>query len=110
MKYLITESQLDRVVFKYLNNQDFIQIKKGDNIYFVNSEGDEYAEIRFDKKESWCYVHLGLIEEISSFFSLGATDSKEIIGKWIENTLEVKIEYTAWVYRKNSSHLKVSSK
>jgi len=40
MKYLITESQFDNVVFKYLDNQDFIQINSGDNIFFVNSEGD----------------------------------------------------------------------
>ena len=45
MKYLITESQFDSILFKYLNNQDFIQIKKGNNIYFVNSEDDEYAQI-----------------------------------------------------------------
>ena len=37
MKYLITESQFDKVIFKYLDNQDFIQIEKDDRIYFVNS-------------------------------------------------------------------------
>jgi hypothetical protein len=52
MKYLITESQIDKVIFKYLDNQDFIQIEKGDGVYFVNSEGDEYAQIRYFKKDS----------------------------------------------------------
>ena len=28
MKYLITESQFDKVIFKYLDNQDFIKIEK----------------------------------------------------------------------------------
>ena len=50
MKYLITESQLDNIIFKYLDNQDFIQIEKRGGIYFVNSEGDESAQIRFNKK------------------------------------------------------------
>jgi UDP-galactopyranose mutase len=27
MKYLITESKLEKVIFRYLDNQDFIQIK-----------------------------------------------------------------------------------
>ena len=51
MKYLITESQFDKMIFKYLDNQDFIQIEKNDRILFVNSEGDEYAQIRYDKKK-----------------------------------------------------------
>ena len=45
MKYLITESQLDRAVFIYLNNQDFIQIENDDSVYFVNSENDLYPLI-----------------------------------------------------------------
>ena len=63
MKYVITESQIDRVIFRYLDNQDFIPIEKGDKIYFVNSEGDEYAQIRYDKKDGWCYVYWKLVDE-----------------------------------------------
>jgi len=47
MKYLITESQLDKVIFRYLNNQNFIQIERNNIIYFVNSEGDKYGQIRY---------------------------------------------------------------
>ena len=91
MKYLITESQLDRVIFIYLNNRDFIQIEKDDKIYFVNSEGDEFAQIKYDKKDGWCYINYKLIEEISSFFSLGESDSEELIGKCVEKTLQSKV-------------------
>ena len=94
MKYLITESQLDRVIFKYLDNQDFIQIEEGSSIYFVNSESDEYAQIRYDKSDGWCYVKIDLIKEISSFFSLDDSDSKEVIGRWVEDTLQMKVKYT----------------
>ena len=95
MKYLITESQFDNVVFKYLDNQDFIQIDKDDRIYFVNSEGDEYAQIRFDKKNGWCYIYYTLVEEISSFFSLSTEDSKNVIGKWVEDALQMKVRNTS---------------
>ena len=94
MKYLITESRFDKVIFKYLDNQDFIKIEKKNGIYFVNSEGDEYAQIRFDKKDGWCYIDYDLIEEISSFFSLQRSDSKQVIGKWVENTLQMKVTNT----------------
>ena len=100
MKYLITESQLDKVIFKYLDNQDFIQIVKGSRIYFVNSKNDEYSQIRFDKDDGWCFIDYYLIEEISSFFSLQRFDSERIIGKWVENTLQMKVttttEGTVW--------------
>ena len=86
MKYLITESQLDRVIFRYLDNQDFIQIEKNNSIYFVNSENDEYAQIRYDKSDGWCGITYELIEKISSFFSLDEYDSEEVIGRWVENT------------------------
>ena len=93
MKYLITESQLDRAIFRYLNNQDFIQIKKRNYIFFVNSEGDKYGQIRYDEDE-WCYISIDLIEEISSFFSLQPYDSEQVIGRWVENTLQMKVTET----------------
>jgi hypothetical protein len=103
MKYIITKSQLDKVIFKYLDNQDFIQIKKGKHIYFVNSEGDKYAQIRYDKPAGWfrydksdgrCYIDIKLINEISTFFSLQESDSKQFIGRWVENTLQMRITNT----------------
>ena len=97
MKYLIAESQLDKVVSKYLDNQDFIQIKKGNRIYFVNSEGDEYAQIRYEKSDGRCYIHIKLINEISNFFSLQESDSKQFIGRWVENTLQMKVTSTLYV-------------
>ena len=92
MKYLITESQFEKAIFKYLDNQDFIQIEKANRIYFINSEGDEYAQIRYD--DGWCYIDFDLITEISSFFSLERYDSEKVIGKWVENTLQMKVNYT----------------
>ena len=91
MKFLITESQFDKVIFRYLNNQDFVQIEKNNNIYFVNSEDDEYSQIIYDEKDGQCDINFNLIKEISSFFSLDRYDSKIVIGKWVENTLQMKV-------------------
>ena len=101
MKYLITESQLDRTIFRYLDNQDFIQIKRRDSIFFVNSEGDEYAQIRYDKKNGWCYVYWKLVDEISSFFSLEESYSEQVIGMWVENTLQMRVTHTLGSNRYN---------
>jgi hypothetical protein len=96
MKYLIKESQFDKVIFKYLNNQDFIQIDMNDSIYFVNSVGDEYGQIRFDKNDGWCLIYYALVDEISAFFSMQVSDSEQVIGRWVENTLQMKVTNTQY--------------
>ena len=110
MKYLITESQFDKVIFRYLNNQDFIQIDKGSNIYFVNSENDEYAQIMYNKNVKWCYISLELMEEISSFFSLDDTNSGLFIGRWVENTLQMTVIHTLDVRLVARRELRIPSK
>jgi hypothetical protein len=110
MKYLITESQLDRTVFIYLDNQDFIQVKRKNNTYFVNSEGDEYAQIIFDKDDGWCIINYELINELSSFFSLDDFDSEQVIGRWVENTLKMRVTNTFMPKQIPSSLLRIPSK
>ena len=105
MKYLITESQLDRVIFKYLDNQDFIQIEKDDNIYFVNSEDYKYCQIRYDMSDNFSFMNYELVDEISSFFSLSDSDSEKIIVRWIGDTLQVKYNYEKSMSITNSESL-----
>ena len=94
MKYLITESQIDKAIFKYLDNQDFIITGDDTSLFFVNSEEDEYAQIRYDEDNGWCYINYKLIGEISSFFSLELNDSEEVIGRWVESTLQMRVTTT----------------
>ena len=68
MKYLITESQINKVIFKYLDNQDFVYMEYGINCYFLNSEKDEYAQIKLNSHR--CTIDRKLMTEIASFFSL----------------------------------------
>jgi hypothetical protein len=103
MKYLITESQFDKIIFKYLDNQDFIFIQYGVNDYFVNSEKDEYAQISFNKKARWCTINYDLLKEVSSFFSISYSDALPIINKWAEKafgvtTLATDVQSKIFVY------------
>ena len=95
MKYLVSQSQLDKIVFKYLDNQDFIIKKmKSDNInYFVNSEGDGYMDALIQHHRSGdCVISYELINEIATFFSIDFDDSKYVIARWIENTLDRRVK------------------
>ena len=109
MKYLITESQLDKFIFKYIDLKRFILVEMGnDKVYFVNSENDEYAQIRFDKDDGWCFIDYNLINEISSFFSLHSFDSEQVIGKWVENTLQMKVTETSISIAAYRSQLRIT--
>jgi len=110
MKFIITESKLENIIFKYLDNQDFVKIDKGENIYFVNSEGDEIAMIRFIKNDGWCYINYDLVKEISSFFSIKESDSEQVIGRWVESTLQMKVSYTLFKVLPSTTGLKVPYK
>ena len=91
MKYIVTESQLSKTIFWYLDNQDFILIKNNESIYFANSEGDEFAQIRYDMEDGWCMINYELINELSSFFSLDDSDSQDFIALWLENNIQVEV-------------------
>jgi hypothetical protein len=99
MKYLITESQFDKMIFKYLDNQDFV-IKKSvktsfgvSNItHFLNSSGDLAADslINF-YRDGECFINFELIDEIAKFFSLDFNDSKYVIARWVQNKLDTRV-------------------
>ena len=101
MKYLITESQFDKVIFKYLDNQDFIQIKRGYHIYFVNSGGDKYAQIRYDEDTNWVGMTDNLCEEIGSFFSISKENSQKIIGLWVKLKFKISDVMVVQSYLRN---------
>ena len=105
MKYLITESQLDKAIFKYLDNQDFIQVEDKDTIYFVNSQGDDYSQIRYDMSDNWSFINYELVDEISSFFSLSDSDSEKVILRWVGDTLQVEFSYAKLMSLTNSQSL-----
>ena len=92
MKYIITESQREKVIFKYLNNQDFVQKEYGEYIYFLNSKDDIYAHIKYNPIRGWITISTDLMKEISSFFSSDNNDSLSAIAHWVEN--EIEAEYT----------------
>ena len=93
MKYLIKESQINRMIFKYLDNKNFSILKSKTDIFFVENRDDEYAQIRL-RNDGFCFIYWRLVVEISDFFSLQSSDSKSIIGKWVGNTLQTEVTST----------------
>ena len=101
MKYIITESKLDNIIFRYLDNQDFViyDDKKKFNSYthFLNSDSDNISQISvyvrnaFGEVRNWVFVNPDLTEELSNFFPIDKQDCLDIIGDWVSNTLSIKV-------------------
>jgi len=105
MKYLITESQFNNVVFKYLDNQDFINTQYGTYEYFLNSKDDNYAQIKFNERSRWCTIERKLMVEIASFFSLEYHEAMSLIARWVEskiglefNTIETQSDIVVYYF------------
>ena len=98
MKLIITESQKDRIIekaiFKHLDKQNYNQIDIDDSIYFVKNIGDELADILFDKSDGWCVISYELVSFFSRVMGIEMFDIEEVIGRWVEHTLQMKVKYT----------------
>jgi len=94
MKYIITESQLDNVIFSYLNIHKLVRTEKDGKIYFKRPDADK-ALIIYDIESGVCKLGSKVINEISMFFSMDKSEAKEFIGRWVEETLQMPVSSIA---------------
>jgi len=96
MKYLIDESQFDRLVFKYLDMQNFFHLEDEGDILFWPSEIHwrerlSYAIISTHRKSNDCYISCSLLEEISNFFSISLDECLYLVASWVENKFDITV-------------------
>ena len=91
MNFEINENKLQNIVFKYVDNKNYV-IKETDNdYYFIENEEDEYAQIRVRKNNMSCFIYNELTEEIESFFSIEYPMVKDVLTRYVEETLNIKV-------------------
>lgn len=90
MKYLITESQRDKMVFKYLDNQKFIKVKKDKEICFLYSPDDLWAVMKYLRGK--LIINKDLTTEIESFFSIDEDDAEILIRDWVSKEIGINID------------------
>jgi hypothetical protein len=97
MKYIINESQINKIIFKYLDNQDLHMIEDEGDYYFYTSKlswsRGEFAIIAYHKKDDDCFISSSILTEITGFFSLDLNTSLNVIENWVENKLGFKTGY-----------------
>ena len=94
MKLETNENGLEKIIFMYLNNKNFLIKETSYDYYFLENERDEYAQIKIRKKSMVCFIYYELIEEIKSFFSIEFPMVKDILTRYVENTLNIKVSNT----------------
>ncbi len=87
-------NKLEKIIFKFLDEKNFIIKETPDNYHFFGNEDDRYAQIRIRKNDMVCFVNYDLPGEIKSFFSLTETDSKGVLTRYLENTLNIEVSNT----------------
>ena len=91
MKFIITESKMEQIVFKYLDNQDFIVKGNKHSVRFLNSEDDVDGLIDYSNVSKMCYFQKELVDELIDFFSIEKVTAGDIIAKWVSNKLNVPV-------------------
>ena len=84
----------DKIIEKYLTTQNYNQLDINNRIYFVKNIGDQSADIRFDKSDGWCGISYELISFFSRMMDVEESDIKEVIGRWVEHTLQMEVKAT----------------
>lgn len=90
MKFIITESALEKAVYLYLDNLNLILVDNTDVIYLYRSEKDiendnNNYQIRYITDVGRCAISYELYKEVRDFFSLWGDEAKVLIAKWVEN-------------------------
>ncbi len=86
--------KLEKIIFNFLNEKSFIIKETPYYYYFLENENDEYSQIRIKKNNMICYVNYDSLEEIELFFSITYAESKDVLTRYIENTLNIKVSNT----------------
>jgi hypothetical protein len=92
MKYIITESRLESLIFKYLDDKfEGIELKKGisDGLIFAFPR-KKYGLMRWENTGE-LYTNYDISEEIGHMFSMDISDVLKVIGRYVESRYNLKV-------------------
>jgi hypothetical protein len=108
MKYIITESRLENIIFKYLDNKlDGIELKEGEycDIIFV-FPGEKFGLMGW-KKSNQLFTYWKIIDDIETMFSMDVFDAHRAIGRYVESRYNLKVSSDQVVWEPKSPELRI---
>jgi len=92
MKYIITESRMENLIFKYLDNKlDGVKKKKGKYCDIVFAfPGEEFGLIGWNSPDQ-LFTFVDLINDVKLMFSIERAYILDVIGRYVENRYNLKV-------------------
>jgi hypothetical protein len=95
MRYIITESRLESLVFKYLDTKlKGIKKKKGrylDTVFVF--PGEEHGVIAHNFTDD-LYILTDLVKDVMTMFSVDVDTARDFFGKYFESKYNLRVERT----------------
>ena len=108
------ENKISGVIFKYLDNKNFVFKETAENYYLLDNENDVYCQVKLRKTDMVCFIEYKLIRQVERFFCMNYHIVENIIGEYVENTMNTKLSKIEWngmfsnVEVENTMNIKVS--
>lgn len=95
MKYIISESRLNKIMTEYINTYfEDKTISKNDGYILVFEANDPRLEyLEYNEFEKSLYISRGLIQHLRDMFSINRNQSATLLSDWFENKFDVKVSF-----------------
>jgi hypothetical protein len=94
MKYIISESRLERLVIKYLSTLNFKEDYHDADGFDIMHNGSQVIVYRSGQKK--LYVSTDLIEDMKSLFNLSQRGVLEYVRMWFQDEYNIEVK-TSWL-------------
>ena len=94
MKYIITESRLDNIIFNYLDTTlSAIEKRKGHfkDVVFAFPD-EEYAVMGWENDSKSLYIHNRISDSIQPLFGLDKIAALDIIAMYVEDRYNLRVD------------------
>ena len=108
MKYIITESRLENLIFKFLDGRlKNIELKKAhySDIVFA-FPGEEFGLMGW-KKSNQLFSYYEIVDEVKNVFSMDESDVLDVIGRYVESRYNLKVDGNKYLRIFNLKPLKI---
>jgi hypothetical protein len=110
MKYIITESRLNKVIFNYLDTM-LSGLERNKGMYYdiiFGFPNEKYGVLGWEKP-GVLGIYYKIIDEISHYFGMEDSDIEKIIGEWVEDKYNLKVINTNLILQKFPIWLKIDT-
>ena len=111
MKYIITESRLESLIFKYLDSRlDGIKKKKGKYLDTVFAfPGEEHGVIAHNFTDD-LYIFTDLVKDVMTMFSVDVGTARHFFGKYFESKYNLRVERTPVIPYRTWAEFKIKKR